>query len=577
MSTRRNFLAILAASGVIGGAIWTFGMKEGGLSLPGLPPTGLMAEPVTVTIASSVTKANWLKAGIAAFDAAGVTTAAGQPIEIRVQNVLSGESMLQIADKTLQPVVWSPGEATWVDQLNERWNRGGGKPAMSAPCQPTVLTPVGLAMWRPMAEALGWPDKPVSLKSLIDLANDPDGWARYGRPEWGRLQLGHTHPQYSSAGLLFLAQAIYATAGKTADITTDDIYDPKVEAALRTLAENTAKYGMVTTDLLANMARGGPAFLHATSAFEEGTVRFNIERRDELRFPLAFIFPSEGTFWSDHPYCILDGAPWVAPEEAEAAKLFLDFLRGPEMQTRAGEFHVRPLDAAVPLGATMTLENGTDPAVSEAVVPDLAIPSPQVSDAIIDQFLTTKRKATVLLVLDTSGSMEGERIKTATQATAAFLDRLHPRDRVGLMTFSGKVIVAAAFEPVAQAAERLQSQVLGLLAGGDTNLYGAVCQATRSLAAAAARDRAAGENRLYGIVLLSDGEDTVGEVTETRLFQTCLQKREGEEGPKVFVISLGDKTDMAFLDRLAAETNGSVFSAEPSSIGQAYLRISAEQ
>jgi uncharacterized protein with von Willebrand factor type A (vWA) domain len=62
----------------------------------------------------------------------------------------------------------------------------------------------------------------------------------------------------------------------------------------------------------------------------------------------------------------------------------------------------------------MTPENGTDPAMSEAVVPDLAIPSPQVGEAIIDQFLTTKRKATVLLVLDTSGSMEGERIKTAT-------------------------------------------------------------------------------------------------------------------------------------------------------------------
>lgn len=572
MSARRNFLAILAASGVIGGAIWTFGMKEGGLSLPGAP-----GSPVSITIASSVTKANWLKAGIEAFDAAGVTTSGGSPIEIVVMNVLSGESMIQIADRTLRPVVWSPGETTWVDQLNERWNRGGGKPVTSAPCAPTVKTPVGLAMWRPMAEAMGWPGKPVSLKALIDLANDPEGWARYGHREWGRLRLGHTHPQYSSAGLLFLAQAIYASKGKTEGITTDDIYDPKVEAALRTLAENTAKYGMVTTDLLANMARGGPAFLHATSAFEEGTVRFNIERRDALRFPLAFIFPSEGTFWSDHPYCILDGAPWVSPEQAEAARLFLDFLRGPEMQARAGEFHVRPLDAAVPLGAAMTLENGTDPAVSEAEVPDLAIPSPQVSEAIIDQFLTTKRKATVLLLLDISGSMEGERIKTATQATAEFLDRLHPQDRVGLMTFSSRVTVASAFQPVAQAAESLQGRVMGLLAGGDTNLYGAVCRATRGIAEVAARDRAAGENRLYGIVLLSDGEDTVGDITETRLFQTCLQKREGADGPKVFVISLGDKTDMAFLNRLAAETNGSVFSAEPSSIGQAYLRISAEQ
>lgn len=575
MSTRRSFLAILAASAAIGGGIWFWGTNgTGSLSLP-VP--GLEAEPVEITIASSVTKANWLGAGVADFAAAGITTADGRPITIRVQNVLSGDSMLRIASQELQPVVWSPGEETWVQQLEERWNRGSGKPVMAAPCAPTVKTPVGLAMWRPMAEALGWPDRPVSLKALVDLANDPEGWARLGHPEWGRLKLGHTHPQYSSAGLLFLAQVIYATLGKTEGITPADIYDPKVEEALRTLAANTAKYGMVTTDLLTNMARGGPGFLHATSAFEEGTVRFNIERRDSLRFPLAFVFPSEGTFWSDHPYCILDGAPWVDAAEAEAARLFLDFLRGPAMQARAGEFHVRPLDPAVPLGATMTPENGTDPTINETMVPDLAIPSPEVSEAIIDQFLTTKRKATVLLVLDTSGSMEGERIRTATQATADFLTRLHPNDRVGLMTFA---TLATRLEPVGEVssvAERLRGRVLGLLAEGDTNLYGAVCKATQMLAAEAEKDRAAGDNRLYGIVLLSDGQDTVGETTETRLFQQCLDRREGDDGPKVFVISLGDQTDVDFLQRLAAETNGAMFAADPTSIDQAYLRISAEQ
>lgn len=35
---------------------------------------------------------------------------------------------------------------------------------------------VGLAMWQPMAEALGRPDHPISLKRIVDLANDPKGW-----------------------------------------------------------------------------------------------------------------------------------------------------------------------------------------------------------------------------------------------------------------------------------------------------------------------------------------------------------------------------------------------------------------
>ena len=42
-------------------------------------------------------------------------------------------------------------------------------------------------MWRPMAEALGWPKKPVSWEQLIELANEPKGWSSYGHPEWGRM------------------------------------------------------------------------------------------------------------------------------------------------------------------------------------------------------------------------------------------------------------------------------------------------------------------------------------------------------------------------------------------------------
>jgi Ca-activated chloride channel family protein len=575
-STRRTFLSILAGSALIGGAILFFGVRDGGL--PGLDSMpGLTAEPVAITVASSVTKQKWLAAAVEAFRASGAATADGRPIAITTSNVLSGESMLQIADRTLQPTVWSPGESAWVDQLDERWNRGNAKPVSSAPCQPTVLTPVGLAMWRPMAEALGWPGRPISLKTLIDLANDPAGWATLGHPEWGRLRLGHTHPQYSSAGLLFLASVIYATTGKTAGITADDIYAPEVEAALTTLAQNTAKYGMVTTDLLSNMARGGPAFLHVTSAFEEGAVRFNVERGAELRWPLAFVFPKEGTFWSDHPYCILDGAPWVTPEQAEAARLFLDFLRSDAMQARAGEFYIRPLDTARPLGSALSLANGTDPSASPATVPDLGIPSPEVSESIIDQFLTTKRKATVLVVFDVSGSMQGEFIKTATEATAAFLSRLDPRDRVGLLTFSTGIDLVAPIADVATTGETTRSRVLGLVAEGDTNLNGAVCRATRMIAEEQARDAAAGDNRLYGIVLLSDGMDTVGEISSTRMFQTCLTAREGREGPKLFVISFGEGTDMETLTRLANESNGALFTADPASIGQAYLRISAEQ
>lgn len=577
-SGRRNFLAIIAGAAVISGAIYTFGLRDTALPFPDIIP-GLSGAPVSLTIASAVTKQRWLDAAKAAFAQADVRTSSGQRIEITVQNVLSGESMLGIAGRTLQPVVWSPGEMTWVDQLNERWNRDNQTPVMSKTCDATVLTPVGLAMWRPMAEAMGWPEDPISWAELIELANDPQGWASYGHPEWGRLRLGHTHPQYSSAGLLFLTSVIYAIIGKTDNITPDDIYAPEVESGLTALAQNTARYGMVTTDLLNSMASFGPSFLHVTSAFEEGTVRFNIERKDDLRWPLAFVFPEEGTFWSDQPYCILDGAAWVSDEQAEAAQLFLDFLGSDAMQAEAGNHYVRPLDAGTPLGPLLTLDNGTDPAASRDTVPDFEIPGPDVSESIIDQFLNTKRRTTVVLVVDISSSMhQDNRIGTATTATAAFLRRLDPRDHVGLVTFSDGVERLVPIAPVSEIGEATTQRVSSLVANGSTNLHAAVCEATRMIAEQQAQDQAASDNRLYGIVLLSDGEDTVNEVSETRMFQTCLGTgAEGQDGPKMFVISFGGDTDVSLLRRLVQETNGVLFTADPASIDATYLKISAEQ
>lgn len=93
-----------------------------------------------------------------------------------------------------------------------------------------------------------------------------------------------------------------------------------------------------------------------------------------------------------------------------------------------------------------------------------------------------------------------------------------------------------------------------------------------------AKDRIASDNRLYGIVLLSDGEDTMNQVSETRMFQTCLGTgAEGQDGPKMYVISFGGDTDIELLRRLAQETNGVLFTADPASIDATYLKISAEQ
>ncbi|NJN55443.1 MAG: hypothetical protein HC804_12215 [Anaerolineae bacterium] len=101
---------------------------------------------------------------------------------------------------------------------------------------------------------------------------------------------------------------------------------------MRALEQVTSKYGRQAPALLDAMARQGPSYLHAAAVPEAEVVRFNMERGDELAFPLVFIFPAGGTIWADQPYCVLDNAEWVDAEEAEAAAIFRDFLLAREQQ-----------------------------------------------------------------------------------------------------------------------------------------------------------------------------------------------------------------------------------------------------
>jgi Ca-activated chloride channel family protein len=116
----------------------------------------------------------------------------------------------------------------------------------------------------------------------------------------------------------------------------------------------------------------------------------------------------------------------------------------------------------------------------------------------------------------------------------------------------------------------------GLFASGGTPLFDAVCQATEFTQQQQDEDQANDERRLYGIVLLSDGQDTASDLTENQMFN-CLPSGESVEGVKVFTIAYGEDADKDLMLRIANRTNGKTFTGDPESIETIYNAISAEQ
>jgi Ca-activated chloride channel family protein len=534
------------------------------------------AGAVSLEVSSSNTKEDWMNAMVEQFNGEQHKLSTGEVIFVQVKHVTSGGSQKDILDGKSQPAVWSPGDQSWIDGANQVWRDRTGQPLIPEACRPTILAPIGFAMWRPMAEALGWPDKPISWDDLVKLSADPQGWASLGHPEWGQFKFGHTHPDYSNAGLLSLTALAYSVNGKTSGMTADEVYADPVVEAFRGMEQNTYHYGIQSRPLMQVLAQRGPDYLHAVTTSEAETLKSNAEFGSTMRYPLVFIFPAKGTFWSEQPYCVLAG-DWVTDPQKEAAKVFQAFLLDPKQQAAAIDYYLRPVDESIPLHAPLTIENGTDPRVNRSSVPALESPSADVAAAVKDVFHQTKKKATIVMLLDTSGSMEGEKINSAVSSSVNFVSRLDKNDEIYVIGFGGDAgVYDLGGGRAGDIGESLIQKLNGLFASGNTPLYDSICGAMEKINAIQAGHEAGGEKRLYGIVLLSDGMDTASTISENQMFN-CLPSGESATGVKVFTIAYGEDADKDLLLRIANRTNGKTFTGDPASIESIYIAISAEQ
>jgi Ca-activated chloride channel family protein len=540
------------------------------------PTSAVPANSILVEISSSNTKEDWMDAVVAQFNAEQHLTASGDLIFVRVEHVTSGGSQIAILDGKSTPVVWSPGDQSWVDEANRVWRDRNGVLLIPDACVQSIYAPIGFAMWRPMAEALGWPDQPIAWDDIVKLSADPQGWETLGHPEWGQFKFGHTHPDYSNVGLLSMTTLAYSTLGKTEGLTADEVYSDTVVQAFSGVEQNTYHYGIQSRPLMQILAQRGPEYLHAVTTSEAETLKTNAEFASTMRYPLAFIFPAKGTFWSEQPYCILD-AEWVTDVQKEGANIFKDYLLAREQQEMAITHYLRPVDTSIPLHAPLTLDSGTDPRVTTESIPSLQSPSAEVSSAVKDVFHLTKKKASIVLLLDISGSMEGDKIKSAVESSISFIKRLDPQDEIYLMVFGGDgVVYELGGGRAADVSEELEEKLNGLFADGGTPLYYGVCRATEKINILQAEDELASEKRLYGVVLLSDGQDTASEITQNQMFN-CLPSGESVTGAKIFTIAFGEDADADLMLRIANRTNGKTFKGDPASIESIYNAISAEQ
>ncbi len=493
------------------------------------------------------------------------------------------------------PVIWSPAASGWGGIVNERLGK-----VVAPPGTPFMLTPLVIAMPQPMAEALGWPDEPIGFGDIVELANDPDGWASVGHPEWGPFRLGKTNPNYSTSGLNFTIAEYYAATGKTRGLTTEDLSRPEAVEFASNVESAVVHYGDITMTFLNNWfatdVRGTSlTYASAVAVEEKSVIDYNLGNPDgELspgevprvpRVPIVAIYPSEGTLYSDNPFIILD-TDWVTPEQKLAAKVFEEYVQRPANQQKVMEFGFRPNNPDVALADPVSTANGVDPTQPKA---ELEVPAPEVLVRILDSWATNRKEARVLLVLDISGSMGDQaadgstKLDLAQEAAVSALDQFKDADEVGLWVFSTDLLGGSdpnyrelvAPAPIGTQRQVLAEQIEAQIPTNGTPLYDVASKAYSAMLDSYDPDK------INAIVFLTDGVNDDGVVNddESEFSNLIDLLQAGSEGAssrpvRVFTISYGDGADTVTLKAIAQATSAAHYDASnPATIQQVFTAV----
>lgn len=150
----------------------------------------------------------------------------------------------------------------------------------------------------------------------------------------------------------------------------------------------------------------------------------------------------------------------------------------------------------------------------------------------------------ILLVLDRSGSMDGEKFRQAQQALRYIINQLNPEDRFNIITFSTGVETFAGEMRSAAGVEEALLWVDKLRAEGSTDINRALLEAASF----------AGSERPTYLVFLTDGLPTVGEMDNQHIVANLHEA--APNNVSLFAFGVGYDVDTYLLDSLAENHHG---------------------
>ncbi|NEA62496.1 substrate-binding and VWA domain-containing protein [Streptomyces sp. SID12488] len=399
-----------------------------------------------------------------------------------------------------------------------------------------MSSPVAIGVRAATVGELGWKPDQVTWSQVEEAVRD------------GKLTYGMTDPARSNSGFSTLVSVASGLSGAQSALTDAEV--AKASPRLKEFFKGQ------------KLTSGSSGWLAA--AYERrGTVDALLNYESVLKgIPgLTVIRPRDGVVTADYPVTSLASTDAATREDV---RRLTEALRTPATQREITDVtHRRPVVASVPPAAGLDTSRRRE----------LPFPgSRSVADGLLDAYENElRRPSRTVYVLDTSGSMEGERLAGLKQALRGLTGDFRQREEVTLMPFGSDVKsvrthVVSPSDPQS-GLDAIRRDTDGLAADGGTAIYTSLEKAYEQLGA----DR----DTFTSIVLMTDGENTAGaKAAEFDGFYRQLPGRQREI--PVFPILFGD-SDRSELAHIADLTGGRLFDAQEGSLDGAFKEIRGYQ
>ncbi len=475
---------------------------------------------------------SYLNSMVEAFQLGSPKLSDGTSVSIELKSVPALEAATDIASGKLKTHAWLSPSTSLVNYTNSSLRNLG--PAQ-IDCQQLFATPIVVAVQSRHTPFFQENQRQFSWDEVINAAIEasPDS------PP-SRLRFNHSSPLSSTTGLSALIQLAYMATGKSeGELNLEDLKGGQAFNLFKRYQSLISSYGFNELSLLNSVAIAKTDVVLFSISTEQQVAFYNSKSSSA---PLIALYPNEGSFWMDYSICLSE-ADWVPPSHAAAVRMFVKFLTTEPAQLAIEKRGFRPSVLPLPPLAPLTKEFGIDfKAGRRALIP---VPGSLV-DFLIKSWGEIMRPSATVLVLDTSGSMEGAALRLGKDYFRRIIAGSSWKDLKSLISFSTTPTVVSEF---GTDADTIIPALDALEAVGGSAVYDAIRKSFEYLI----------HSKLDAyrktIIVYTDGEDKNSEASLSFLL-SYIQEQLKHNSVNFIVVAVGRDSDFNDLREIAQTANG---------------------